>query len=170
MENAGSALIGIGYGTGESRAADAARKAIDSPLLELSIDGAKGLLFNITGGNDLSMFEVEEASRIITEACDPNANIKFGTSINESYAGDIKITVVATGFNEDNNRRPMERSGYGFGATPTASTSSAKPAQKSMFSPIQTFGSPHNNTGYTQGANAQDDRDLDVPAFLRNKK
>ncbi|PJC39116.1 cell division protein FtsZ, partial [Candidatus Peregrinibacteria bacterium CG_4_9_14_0_2_um_filter_38_9] len=71
MENAGSALMGIGYGTGENRAEEAAKAAIESPLLELSIDGAKGILFNITGGNDLSMFEVDEAARVITEAADP---------------------------------------------------------------------------------------------------
>lgn len=100
MENAGSALMGIGYGTGENRAQEAARAAIDSPLLEMDIAGAKGILFNITGGNDLSMFEVDEAARIITEAADPEANIIFGSVINDSYTGEIKITVVATGFDE----------------------------------------------------------------------
>lgn len=98
MENAGSALMGVGYGTGENRAVEAARAAIDSPLLEMDIGGAKGILFNITGGNDLSMFEVDEAARIITEASDPDANIIFGAVINDSYTGEIKITVVATGF------------------------------------------------------------------------
>jgi cell division protein FtsZ len=98
MENAGSALMGIGYGTGENRATEAAKAAIESPLLELSIDGAKGVLFNVTGGNDLSMFEVDEAARVITEAADPEANIIFGAVINDSYTGEIKITVVATGF------------------------------------------------------------------------
>jgi len=100
MENAGSALMGIGYGTGENRAVEAARAAIDSPLLEMDIAGAKGILFNITGGNDLSMFEVDEAARIITEAADPEANIIFGSVVNDSYTGEIKITVVATGFDE----------------------------------------------------------------------
>lgn len=100
MENAGSALMGIGYGTGENRASEAARAAIDSPLLEMDIAGAKGILFNITGGNDLSMFEVDEAARIITEAADPEANIIFGSVVNDSYTGEIKITVVATGFDE----------------------------------------------------------------------
>lgn len=103
MENAGSALMGVGYGSGESRAVEAARGAIESPLLELSINGAKGLLLNITGGTDLSMFEVDEASRLITEACDPNANIIFGTSIDDRYTGEIKITVIATGFSEETN-------------------------------------------------------------------
>lgn len=100
MKNAGSALMGIGYGTGENRAVEAARAAIDSPLLEQSIDGAKGLLFNITGGNDLSMFEVDEAAKIITAAADPGANIIFGTTLDDSYTGEIKITVIATGFDE----------------------------------------------------------------------
>ncbi len=100
MENAGSALMGIGYGTGENRAVEAARAAVESPLLELDIQGAKGILFNITGGSDLSMFEVDEAARIITEAADPEANIIFGAVINDSYTGEIKITVVATGFDD----------------------------------------------------------------------
>lgn len=98
MENSGSALMGIGYGTGENRATEAAKAAINSPLLEMSVQGAKGILFNITGGNDLSMFEVDEAARIITEAADPDANIKFGTVINDSYTGEMKVTVIATGF------------------------------------------------------------------------
>src|SRR3989339_809493 len=100
MENAGSALMGIGYGTGENRATEAARAAIDSPLLEMDIAGAKGILFNITGGNDLSMFEVDEAARIITEAADPEANIIFGAVIDEKFTGEVKVTVIATGFEE----------------------------------------------------------------------
>ncbi len=104
MENAGSALMGIGYGTGENRAVEAAKAAVESPLLELSIDGAKGVLFNITGGNDLSMYEVDEAARVITEACDEEANIIFGAVINDSYTGEIKITVVATGFDKASDR------------------------------------------------------------------
>ncbi len=109
MENAGSALMGIGYGTGENRASEAAKAAIESPLLELSIDGAKGVLFNVTGGNDLSMFEVDEAARVITEAADPEANIIFGAVINDSYTGEIKITVVATGFDYKQNEGSLLR-------------------------------------------------------------
>jgi cell division protein FtsZ len=100
MQDAGSALMGIGYGTGDSRAAEAARAAVDSPLLDLSISGAKGILFNITGGTDLSMFEVDEAARIITEAADPEANIIFGAVIDEKYNGEVKCTVIATGFDD----------------------------------------------------------------------
>ncbi len=98
MQDGGTALMGIGYGTGDSRAAEAARAAIDSPLLELSINGAQGILFNITGGNDLSMFEVDEAARIITETAAPEATIIFGAVIDENYTGQVKCTVIATGF------------------------------------------------------------------------
>lgn len=107
MQNAGSALMGIGFGSGENRAVEAARAAVDSPLLEMSIEGAKGVLFNVTGGNDMSMFEVDEAARIITEAADPEANIIFGAVVNDSFAGEIKVTVIATGFEksqEDDDR------------------------------------------------------------------
>lgn len=100
MSNAGSALMGIGTGSGEGRAATAARAAIASPLLEISIDGARGILFNINGGSDLSMFEVDEAAKIISAAADPDANIIFGASIDESLVDQVKITVVATGFSE----------------------------------------------------------------------
>lgn len=98
MSNAGSALMGIGTAKGEGGAMAAAEAAIKSPLLEASIDGAQGVLFNITGGKDLSLFDVNEASNIITEAVDPNANIIFGAVIDESLDDEIRITVIATGF------------------------------------------------------------------------
>lgn len=106
MGNAGTALMGIGYGAGENRAIDAAKAAIESPLLEQSISGAKGILFNITGGSDLSMYEVDEAAKTITEAADPDANIIFGAVINENYNGEMKITVIATGFSEEKKKKP----------------------------------------------------------------
>lgn len=106
MQNAGSALMGIGYGSGENRAVEAAKAAIESPLLEMDIGGAKGILFNVTGGNDLSMFEVDEAARIITEAADPDATIIFGAVVNDSYTGEIKVTVIATGFDEARREKP----------------------------------------------------------------
>lgn len=100
MTNAGSALMGIGTGVGENRAATAARTAISSPLLEISIDGAKGVLFNIIGGADLTMTEVDEAAKLIAAAVDPDANIIFGATIDEHMVDQIKITVIATGFDE----------------------------------------------------------------------
>lgn len=106
MREAGTSLMGIGYGAGENRATDAAKAAIESPLLDQSIKGAKGILFNVTGGDDLSMYEVDEAAKIITEAADPDANIIFGAVINEKYTGEMKITVIATGFSETDKKKP----------------------------------------------------------------
>jgi len=100
MRDTGSALMGIGSGTGENRAVTAARNAISSPLLETSIEGAKGVLLNITGGNGLGLFEVNEAAEIIAEAADPEANIIFGAVIDESLDEEIKVTVIATGFDQ----------------------------------------------------------------------
>ncbi|HUW21975.1 MAG TPA: cell division protein FtsZ [Candidatus Bathyarchaeia archaeon] len=100
MSNAGSALLGIGTGVGENRAQEAARAAISSPLLDISIEGAKGVLFNIVGGKDLTMSEVDEAAKIISKAADADANIIFGAAIDEELADQLKITVIATGFDE----------------------------------------------------------------------
>ncbi len=109
MTNAGSALMGIGYGTGEGRAASAARAAIASPLLEVSIEGAKGVLFNVTGGQDLSMFEVDEAAKIISAAADSDANIIFGAAIDDAMVDQVKITVIATGFSQEKVRSAASR-------------------------------------------------------------
>ena len=98
MKQAGSALMGIGHGTGENRAVIAAQQAIESPLLEVSIDGARGVVFNITGGSDLSMHEVNEAAEVITAAVSPDANIIFGATIKPELQDRIEITVIATGF------------------------------------------------------------------------
>ena len=98
MASAGSALMGIGAATGESKAKDAATKAISSPLLEASIDGAKGILLNISGGSDMGLFEVNEAAEIISKAAHPEANIIFGAVIDESMGEEVRVTVIATGF------------------------------------------------------------------------
>src|SRR5579884_1071609 len=98
MTKAGSALMGIGRASGEDRAVEAAKQAIESPLLEVSIDGARGILFNVIGGNDLTMHEINAAAETITTAADPDANIIFGATINPELEGEIIITVVATGF------------------------------------------------------------------------
>jgi cell division protein FtsZ len=100
MENRGSALMGIGKGNGENRAADAAKAAIASPLLEVSIDGAKGILFTVTGGSNLGMYEVTEAAKVITESADPQARIIFGAILDESLKDEVKVTVMATGFDD----------------------------------------------------------------------
>ena len=100
MENAGSALMGIGTATGESRAAEAAKTAISSPLLEESVEGATGILLNITGGKDLGLFEVNEAAELIHSAADSNSNIIFGAVIDEDLGDEIRVTVIATGFDQ----------------------------------------------------------------------
>ncbi|HJY98908.1 MAG TPA: cell division protein FtsZ [Patescibacteria group bacterium] len=104
MKDAGSALLGIGTGVGENRAQMAARAAVSSPLLDLSIEGARGVLFNIAGGSDLTMFEVDEAARIISAAADPDANIIFGAVIKDDLTDQVRITVIATGFDETRSR------------------------------------------------------------------
>lgn len=100
MSSAGSALMGIGRASGDDRAAQAAQQAIESPLLEVSIDGARGILFNVIGGNDMSMHEINQAAEIITAASDPEANIIFGATISPDLEGEIIVTVVATGFDD----------------------------------------------------------------------
>ena len=103
MRDAGSSMMGIGIGTGEQRAVEAARAAVMSPLLEVNIQGARGILFNVTGGSDLGLFEVNEAAEVIKEAADPEANIIFGTVIDDRMRDEVKVTVIATGF--DANRK-----------------------------------------------------------------
>lgn len=116
MTDSGSALMGIGEATGENRAATAARMAVASPLLEVSIDGAKGILFNVIGGPDLTMTEVSDASTIIANAADPEANIIFGATINEEMGSKVKISVIATGFNESQLGYSSSRPNSMFGA------------------------------------------------------
>lgn len=120
MSNAGSALMGIGRASGENRAVEAAKQAIESPLLEVSIDGARGVLFNVIGGQDMSMHEINAAAETITAAADPSANIIFGATINEEVDGEVIVTVVATGFdasyfsraNDDTSHMPASVSSH----------------------------------------------------------
>ena len=108
LENAGPTLMGIGLATGENRAVEAARMAISSPLLEISISGARGVLFSISGGDDVTMFEIQDAAKIITESVDPNARIKFGTIKDERLKkNEIKITVIASGFPENQAKHSL---------------------------------------------------------------
>ena len=107
MREAGSALMGIGQADGENRAVEAARMAVSSPLLETSVEGAMGILLNVTGGPDLGLFEVNEAAEVVTGAADQNANVIFGAVIDEAMEGRVRVTVIATGF--DRRRRRLER-------------------------------------------------------------
>jgi cell division protein FtsZ len=111
MRDAGSSMMGIGIGTGEQRAVEAARAAVMSPLLEVNITGARGILFNVTGGSDLGLFEVNEAAEVIKEAADPEANIIFGTVIDDRMRDEVKVTVIATGFDASKKPRPSRAVG-----------------------------------------------------------
>lgn len=157
MQNAGSALMGIGRGTGENRAMDAARAAIDSPLLELSIDGARGVLFNITGGKDLGMYEVDDAAKFITKSVDPEAKIIFGAVIDEEMDEEVKITVIATGFDE--NYRRVEPSAR---IEEPATTASAPEIRKPVYTPRVIEDEPE-----VERTENQDE--LEIPAFIRKK-
>ena len=170
MQDAGTALMGIGYGTGDSRASEAARAAVDSPLLELSIDGAKGILFNVTGGTDLSMFEVDEAARIITEAADPDANIIFGAVIDENFTGEIKCTVIATGFEAE------ALNSISSAAAPMAQGQALRSALASSSSSMSSSDThkekeEHQTTSDFLEAKSTavelDEAELEVPAFMR---
>jgi len=108
MRDAGSALMGIGEAEGENRAAEAARAAVSSPLLEASVEGATGILLNISGGSDIGLFEVNEAAEVVTGAADQNANVIFGAVIDESLGGRVRVTVIATGFDAKLRRERRE--------------------------------------------------------------
>src|SRR3990167_7570630 len=163
MSDAGSALMGIGRGSGENRAVEAAKQAIDSPLLEVSIDGAKGVLFNITGGKDLGMYEVDEAAKIITRSVDSDAKIIFGAVIDEQLSDEVRITVIATGFDEIARSRkaiPQQRMApisapLGFGVTQEISETPAK----STYSP----------KAVDEDGEDEENEELDIPAFIRKK-
>lgn len=165
MQDAGTALMGIGYGTGDSRASEAARAAVDSPLLESSIHGAQGILFNITGGNDLSMFEVDEAARIITEAAAPEANIIFGAVIDDNFTGQVKVTVIATGFDDQTTTGPQAaspaqrilKSNFGRTILPSA-------AEKTEMSRREM---PSADATLKSTAMDLNMEELEVPAFMR---
>jgi cell division protein FtsZ len=127
LQDSGTALMGVGLATGEKRAEEAAKMAINSPLLELSVSGARGVLFSIAGGDDLTMFEVQEAAKVITESIDPNAKVIFGTIKDEKLKKDeVKITVIAANFPENNNKKlsiddPSKEVGKIFNSVTTVS-------------------------------------------------
>ncbi|KGX83924.1 cell division protein FtsZ [Pontibacillus marinus] len=171
MADKGSALMGIGIATGESRAVEAAKKAISSPLLETSIDGAHGVLMNITGGANLSLYEVQEAADIVTSAADQEVNVIFGSVINENLKDEIVVTVIATGFDE--SQLEAERKGQGRPSInsqqqqqqqqqPAEKKQRVEPKQRDM----QTSGQP---SGSNNQKNFQEEETLDIPTFLRNR-
>jgi cell division protein FtsZ len=159
MQDAGTSLMGVGTGVGENRAQTAARTAVSSPLLETSIEGAKGMLFNIIGGTDLTMNEVHQAAEIISKAADADANIIFGASIDESLVDQIKITVIATGFDET-RQRLKEISGQ-------ASTAPAQAVTDDDQNDQQDIDETNGEKKELSEVADEDNDEFDIPAFLR---
>jgi len=187
MANSGSALMGIGIGTGENRAAEAAKAAINSPLLELSIDGAKGVLFNVSGSADLTMLEINEAANIITESIDPNAKVIFGAVVDDSIKkGEVQITVVATGFDADQGNETLTEKISRISledARKKEVESNNKKEEKPSKITYPSSGStmiieekvppkpahPASSFGRIGRIDEADDDELEIPAFIRRK-
>jgi cell division protein FtsZ len=172
MSNAGSALMGIGRASGDNRAVQAAQQAIESPLIEVSIDGAKGVLFNVTGGYDMSMSEIQEAAEIITSAVSPDANIIFGATLKAEMEDELIITVIATGFDS------------AYFHSKTVNLNETSPSEEKPQVPDETVGNIDLNLDHTESATifadentqdiwnqpSDDDDESDTPAFLRRRK
>ncbi len=195
MHDTGSALMGIGKASGEDRAIEAAKLAISSPLLELSIDGAKGILFTITGGPGLGMQEVADAAKIITSSADDNAKVIFGAVIDENMGDEIRITVIATGFDNRDARRPVkqmdEEKSRPFGGTRSSfyttfglnkNKEEIKAVEEDIkrppffAKPVSSLGEVKKDTPKIQVSpqiikkdNNTGDDDLEIPAFIRRK-
>ena len=200
MQNAGSALMGIGRASGENRAVEAARAAIESPMLDVTIDGAKGIVFNITAGSDLRMYEVEEAARTITEHADPNAKVIFGAVMDTEQVdeGEIKITVVATGFDSPEpamrqkqrysgavpyqgaqphnapyqqpqpNYSPEQHPHSGY-HQPPQQPPEQRPFYQTTRPPAQQPPARPNPSQHNTNPPADEEEDLEVPTFIRRK-
>ena len=197
MKDTGSALMGIGTGSGENRAIEAAKAAISSPLLEVSIDGSRGVLMTVTGGNDLGMQEVAEAAELITNSIDEDAKVIFGTVIDESMGEDIRVTVIATGFGDrprktvERHRDKEDKQEHPFGSKPSrygAGIFSKRKEKREEFEeeeeeksdkaefmarpmrktmPQKPMHPP--TTGFKPLEQDNDDQDLEIPAFIRKK-
>jgi cell division protein FtsZ len=190
MRTAGSALMGIGRASGDERAAQAARQAISSPLLEINISGAQGVLFNVTGGPSLGLFEVDEAAEIIREMADPEANIIFGTVIDERMGDDVQITVIATGFDTTRKRdlyrasvseadvagvqaglenrdymRELERQRTASGDLDDVGPGAPETPRQAVAVPVAA--APAQESSRQSSREAED---LDIPAFLRRNR
>jgi cell division protein FtsZ len=181
LQDSGSALMGIGTASGENRSAEAAKLAINSPLLEFSIDGAKGILFNVSGGPDMTMLEINEAANVITESIDPNAKVIFGASVDESAKkGELTITVVAAGFDSE----------MVSDMSTTVSTqpiSAPKPIFEEPMPPLPSMSEENrskfiveekieskpkrqiNFESKTSAIGEEEDEELEIPAFIRRK-
>ena len=161
MQNAGSALMGIGHATGDGRAVNAARAAISSPLLEASLEGARGLLLNVSGPSDLGLFEVNEAAEIVRETAHPDANIIFGAVIDDAMGDEVRITVIAAGFDRFEGERGAVPEGRTAPVAPTTPRAGRRPE-----STRPTSLGLDSGDGFDDGGEGGDD-EFDVPEFLR---
>lgn len=162
MLNSGNALLGIGYGAGEKRAVDAARKAIENPLLETNLDGAKKVIFAVSGGMDLTPIEVQEAAAIVEEILDPDVNMIWGMSFDESFEDEVKVTIIATGFEEQSKEpilKPVQRNFLGQRLE--------NPRREAENFITRATKSPESTPRTTEEITPQED--TEVPAFLRRK-
>ena len=163
MSNKGSALMGIGMASGENRAAEAAKKAISSPLLETPIDGAQGVLLNITGDSNLSLFEVQEAADIVANASDQDLNMIFGSVINDNLKGEIIVTVIATGFNEEIIQAKTTSPSFGGQQQKTEVEVTKREPRREPIREEVPIRQPRTNKVQ------QGDDILEIPTFLRNR-
>jgi len=173
MSNAGSALMGIGQASGENKAIEAAKMAINSPLLEMSIEGARGVLFTIVGGKELSMYEVNEAAKVITSSTDEDARIIFGAVIDERLKDEIKITVIATGFepvSKSSSSRELSKEHNPYSPSSFLKANAEEKIEdrkKSKISPLKAAqAEPARNK---EGNEEEEDDELGIPAFIRKK-
>jgi cell division protein FtsZ len=167
MQNAGTALMGMGTGSGEKRAISAIRQAISSPLLDTSIEGARGILFNVVGGSDLSMTEIDEAAALISKTVDSDADIIFGAAIDEKLVDQIKITVIATRFDE--NRLQLFKFQRNSPLQPTAQPEEKEEEITSLYPPEEKIERKQEER-QVKDFDLGDDSEYDIPAFLRKKK
>ena len=186
MMNAGSALMGIGQASGENRAIEAAKAAISSPLLEMSIDGAKGVLFTVTGGQSLTLDEINEAAKIITGSVDEEARIIFGTTVDDSFKDEVRVTVIATGFDSHASNTDNVSQGYNSFYKPTTfvekgqddnTNEEVRESRKGLMSALKKAQSeparqpapPVTPSSSIETDDDNDDDDLSIPTFIRKK-
>jgi cell division protein FtsZ len=170
MSEGGAALMAVGHGQGEDRAQQAAEEAISSRLLDVTIDGAQGILFNVTGGNDLSLYEVNQAAAIIRETAHPDANLIFGAVIDESMQDEIRITVIATGFDRPASRRQFLQEQYSRSVRPQNTTASSRQVPSRQPQPAEAQAAPAAMPPKEEPAQPKfSPNNLDIPAFLRRR-
>lgn len=168
MNDTGSALMGIGAGSGENRTVEAAKAAISSPLLDVSIEGAKGILFTITGGSDLGMLEINEAAKIITSSADPDAKVIFGAIIDESLGEDVRVTVIAAGFH-DRDKIVSKASHEKVYAERAPIMSSHTPFSPASPRSAMNKASLKDDSSRGEDSATDDEHDIEIPAFIRKK-